>query len=272
MKQDYRLIHASRLSIGLLFLLFALLFVHGCAQVPNDAADTSTLKRADTLVVGTTANAPPFAQKRAGKIEGIEADFAHQLGQYLGKKVSFVDMQWERLIPALEEGKIDIIMSGMTITQKRIYRVAFTKPYFRSGQILLVRSDEARSYSSGIYDVMGGNPRVGVVKNTTGDFFISETINKPRLTRFSSPERGVAALVKKDIDVFVHDAPIICHYAAMDEGQRLTPILQMATEEYLAWGISKSNQELLSRVNSFLDEAEANGITASTIKRWIPYL
>ena len=129
------------------------------------------------LRVGVSANAPPLVYKKGNTLQGLEVDFARQLAKFLGREPHFVTLAWKDQLPALEEGKIDIIMSGMTITPKRAYRVAFAKPYMRSGQMLLVRMKEAQRYSSGIYSLMGNKPAIGTIKDTTGDFFITKTIS-----------------------------------------------------------------------------------------------
>lgn len=257
----------------LLLMLSCLIFIqNGCVQNKGSGKLAGNEEATPLLRVGISPNAPPLAYKAGGKLQGLEVDFANQLGSYLGKKIKFIQLDWERQLPSLEEGKIDIIMSGMTITPKRSYRVSFAEPYMRSGQILLVRSDDARRYSSGIYSIMGKSPAIGTIKNTTGDFFISKTINRPNLTRFPASDKAVKALISRKIDVFVHDAPIICHFAAIHESDRLTPILQMATEEYLAWAVNKMDTELLEQVNGFIKSSIENRKLEQTVKRWIPYL
>lgn len=226
----------------------------------------------NTLRVGISANAPPLVFKAGRKLQGLEIDFAMQLGKFLDREVRFVEQSWDNLIPALEKGKIDIIMSGLTITPKRAYRVAFANPYMRSGQILLVRMKEAQRYSSGIYSLMGNKPAIGTIKDTTGDFFINTTINKANITRYKTSKKAVAALSSGEIDVFVHDAPIVCHYAAINEKAKLTPILQMATEEYLAWAVNKSDTVLLQKTNDFIATNSQGKRLQTTIKHWIPYL
>lgn len=255
------------------FLILVLSLTIGCVRNSNiqNASDAAHAEE-ETLRVGISTNAPPLVYKTGGKLQGLEIDFAGQLGKYLGKEVRFVELDWEEQIPALEEGRIDIIMSGMTITPKRHYRVAFANPYMRSGQILLVRSDQAQTYSSGIYSIMGNRPEMGVIENTVGDFFITKTINRPKLTRFNTSAKAVKALIDKKIDVLVHDAPIICYYAAMEENSRLTPILQMATEEYLAWSVNKTDTDLLNQVNEFINVKQSSNELKATIKRWIPYM
>ncbi|MEE4241934.1 MAG: ABC transporter substrate-binding protein [Desulfopila sp.] len=252
----------------LLFLLLAIL--SGCAPV-SDSEVTHDFGGVQTLKVGISPNAPPLVFKKEGRIQGLEIDFARQLGEFLGRKVKFVELSWDKQITALEKGDIDVIMSGMTITGKRSYRVAFSKPYMRSGQILLVRMSQSNKFSSGIYSLMGNQPAIGVVENTTGDYLITETINRPDLTRYKTSQAAVNALVNEKIDAVVHDAPILCYYAAMN-GDSLSPILQMATEEYLAWAVKKSDSVLLNELNQFLDIQESNGDLKRTIQHWIPYM
>ncbi len=222
--------------------------------------------------MGISTNAPPFAYKVKGKLQGLEVDFARQFAKSLGREVRFVELDWDKQLPTLEKGRTDIIMSGMTITPKRQYRVAFTRPYMRSGQLLLVRSNEAAKYSSGLLSLMGNTPAIGTIKNTSGDMFITKTINRPNLTRFDTSYKAVEALSKNGIDVLVHDAPIVCHWAATYDRTRLTPILQFATEEYLGWAIAKDNRELLAAANRFITGQEQTGELQKLIKHWIPYL
>ena len=257
------------LTMTLLSLFLAL----GCtptvqnSQNPNSASNGSV-----PLRVGISTNMPPLAYKTGGKLQGLEIDFANQLGQYLNRKVKFVELAWDKQIPSLEAGKIDIIMSGMTITPKRAYRVSFAKPYMRSGQMLLVRMEQAKRYASGIYSLMGNKPKIGTIENTTGDQFITKTINRADITRFKTSEKAVQALIKEEIDVFVHDAPVICHFAAVNENSRLTPILQLSNEEQLGWAVNKMDLKLLKEVNGFMATASGNGTLQNTLKRWLPMM
>lgn len=257
----------------LTIILFSFFFIAGCTPTVQNSQNFSNASNSSApLRVGISANMPPLVYKASGRLQGLEIDFANQLGQYLNRNLKFVELAWDKQIQSLEAGKIDIIMSGMTITPKRAYRVAFAKPYMRSGQMLLVRMEKAQLYSSGIYSLMGNKPAIGTIENTTGDYFITQTINRANITRYKTSEKAVQALVKKEIDVFVHDAPVICHFAAQNEQSRLTPILQLSNEEQLGWAVNKMDQKLLQEVNGFLTEIDGNQIRQNTIKRWIPYI
>src|SRR6187397_550676 len=90
------------------------------------------------LRVGVTADFPPMIYKDAGKLVGLEADFAKVLGEELGRPIKLVEVRWEDQISALADGKTDIIMSSMSMTRARQLRVSFSKPYLTVGQTVLV--------------------------------------------------------------------------------------------------------------------------------------
>lgn len=258
--------------LQIICVFLALFISFGCTPtVQNNSSSTSGNSGAP-LKVGISTNMPPLVYKNSGRLQGLEIDLAQQLGDYLKRDIKFVELSWDQQIPSLEAGKIDIIMSGMSITPKRAYRVSFAQPYMRSGQMLLVRMDQARLYSSGIFSLMGNKPAIGTIKNTTGDYFITKTINRANLTRYRTSKQAVEALKKGEIDVFVHDAPVICHYAALNEANRLTPILQIANEEQLAWAVNKMDQKLLDQVNSFITTSRGNQSMEQSVKRWIPLM
>ena len=160
--------------------LFALL-LSSCTQTGNSFNTANIAPAPDLIRVGVTTNAPPLIYSKNGKVTGLEADLARKLGQFTGKKITFVELKWEDQIDALENNKMDIIMSGMSITQARQYRIAFSNPYLRSGQILLVRLAEKAKFATGIYSLMNSSHVIGTVKDTTGDLFITKT--KPRATK-----------------------------------------------------------------------------------------
>ncbi len=251
------------------YLLAGLL---ACAPAGTPRGSVEIAPDPSILRVGITANAPPLIFKNEKRFGGLEVDLAKKLGHYVGKKVQFVDMDWDKLIPALEADKIDIIMSAMSITQARQYRINFSNPYLRSGQILLVRLQEKARFATGIYSLMNSNYVIGTIKDTTGDLFISRTINGATVSYFTEPADAVQALIDNKIDAFVYDAPMICHYAAINETNKLSPILTLATEEYLAWGIRKDNVELLDQSNAFLADLQDRQQLLPMIRARIPFM
>ena len=256
-----------------LLLTGCLLFLLSACTATSDHRRTVKIPPDPSLLrIGISPDAPPLIYKQDGRITGLEADLARRLGQFTGKKIQFVEIKWENQISALEQNEIDIIMSGISITSGRKYRIAFTIPYLRSGQLILVRLQDKALFSTGIYSLMNSNYLIGTVKNTTGDLFITQAISGAKIKSFTKATDAVRALSNKKIDAFVYDAPMICHYAAINENEKLTPILTLFTEEYLAWGVRKEDSELLTQANLFLQELKGKEQLPRIIRTWIPYM
>ena len=262
-------------NLRLLSVLYVITLTFLLSACGASVHKTNRLKVApdpSVLRVGVSTNAPPLIFKKNNKIIGLEADLAEKLGKYTGRKVQFIEMDWKDQIDALEKNEIDIIMSGMSITDARRYRIAFSNPYLRSGQILLVRLSDKPLFLTGIYSLMNSRYVIGTVKNTTGDLFITKTINGVEVKSFATSDDAVQALINKKIDAFVYDAPMVCYYAAVNENNKLAPILTLATEEYIAWGIRKEDTKLLEQANMFLTELQNSQTLQRIIRTWIPYM
>jgi len=255
----------QRLSI----LVACTMVLSACATAPTAVveADPSILR------VGISPDAPPLIFKQNNKISGLEAEMALDLAEYLKKTAVFVEVPWEDQIPALMENRTDIIMSGMSVTPARQYSIAFSKPYFKAGLMLLAKNLQKYNYIKNIETVLVQSVtwRVGVVKETTGESFTREkNIGTKSITAFDDQEAAFNALVSGRIDVFIHDAPNVLMLAAQHQNDGVNPLPVMLNEEYLAWGLRKGDRKLIEAVNAFIDQARRQGTMQTTIKRWIP--
>ncbi len=256
----------------MVFLLLISVFAGGCAVQPEISGRTTVEDKTTRLLVGVSTNAPPLIFRENNRVSGLEAALAQKLGVFSNKEIVFIEVPWDKQLEYLEQGKTDIIMSGMTITPQRSYLVDFITPYLRSGQVMLVRLEDRQRFSGGVTDVMNTHYKIGTITDTTGDFFVSEAIAKANEVRFKTSAEAVTALIDKDIDVLIHDAPVICHYAAVNQSEKLAPILVMATEEYLAWAVRKNDGELKNEAERFIRTITENGELAKEINTWMPYL
>jgi polar amino acid transport system substrate-binding protein len=220
------------------------------------------------LRVGVTPNFPPVIYKEAGKLAGIEVDFANALGEELGRPIKLVEIDWEDQIPALTDGRTDIIMSSMSITRPRELRVAFARPYIAVGQMVLVRRADANKYLMGFPARPEGT--IGVLKATTGDFLVQQEFSRNKRKEYKTPQEAGKALEKKRIDLFICDSPVVLWLAGMNEIEGLVPVPVFLTQEQLAWAVRKSDAELLGSVNSALEKFQKDGRATAIIKRWIP--
>jgi polar amino acid transport system substrate-binding protein len=266
---------SNKLNVGrfLILLLFLadLCLLAGCASTGRNESESALIPPDESILrVGVTTNAPPLIYRQGGRIVGLEADFAKALASYLGKSLRFVELKWEDQIPALLENRIDIIMSGMTRTPLREVRIAFTTPYFKSGQMALIRREDAARFSTGFFSFITSSA-IGVIKDTTAEYFVETRYASVKKKTFSNSQFAVKALIDKDIDVFIHDAPIILYLASENENNGLTALFALLTNENLAWGVRKDNIELLKSADSFLQNPANEKKLKELINHWIPF-
>lgn len=260
---------ANRWLVLICFLSGLLLLIGCAAPAPHSATSTEIQPDQNTLRVGVSTNAQPLIYRQGNKIVGLEADFARGLADFLGKPLKFVELDWEDQIPALLADKTDIIMSGMTITMLREVRIAFCIPYFKSGQMALVRREDAARFSTGIFTLTTSSA-IGVIKNTFGEYFVDEQYSSVKKIAFPTSQPAVKALIDKRIDMFIYDGPIILYLASANEINGLTTLFTPFTEEWLAWAVRKDNTELLESANNYLKTINTDGRYKKLIQHWIP--
>lgn len=221
------------------------------------------------LRVGVSPDSQPVIFKQGGQIVGIEADFAKQLGKALGRKIAFVEVPWDKQVDFLEQNKTDIIMSGMTVTGARGIRINFASPYMQSGLSGLFRRDAYDPSGLLASTIMNQSKRIGVVKETSGEFFVFQRFPRAEKQNYSNAAAAVSALKNGKIDMFIHDAPIIWWLSAVDESA-LIAFPDILNIEPLAWGVRKSDMELLDQINALVSEWTKDGTSARIIQNWIP--
>jgi polar amino acid transport system substrate-binding protein len=223
-----------------------------------------------TLRVGVTPDFAPIIMKEDGILRGLEIDFAVRLADELGRPLDFVEIPWDRQIPALLGGKIDLIMSGMTATDLRRIRIDFCNPYMTSGQMALVRRRDASKFKTRD-DILRAFDRIGVKKGTTADGFVQENCPRSQIVQYLVPNDAALAVRNRRLDVFIYDAPAIWWLASQYESDlAIVPVL--LTREDIAWGIRPGNVLFKQRVNAILGEWEKDGTLQRLLDRWVPNL
>jgi len=250
--------------------LALVLLVTGCASSrPNTPPPPPPQPAAPELRIGVTLDSPPFAMQQGMQMVGIEIDFAMRLSSVLRRPLRVMALTWAELIPALLNGQIDIIMSGMTITRLRSMRVAFSEPYMDSGLSVLLYNRLADTYKTPA-DVMRSSLRIGVTKGTTADTYVNENYRGGQVFPYLSNSDAVADLVASRIDAIVNDAPIVAWFASAHEGVLAPRIRPLLTQEQLGWGFRPQDDELRQAANGALASWKAEGFVDRTIKKWIP--
>jgi ABC-type amino acid transport substrate-binding protein len=239
---------------------FALSAVSACST-------TTPTPRPVPLRVGVTTDSPPFAFRQDERIVGLEVDFARELAQALGRPLQLVELEWAGQIPALTDGRIDVIMSGMTITRARQVRIAFSEPYLRSGLLALMRREDAARFPSPA-SVLPCTTTIAVVNGTTAERFVRERCE--RVAVYPTARAAVQEVLQNRVDLFVHDAPVVLWAVAGNEAN-LAALLRLLNEEPLGWGLRQGEEELRGAVDGALARWRTDGTRERILSRWLPY-
>ncbi len=250
----------------IIFLCALAAVLSGCISTTQPIAPNLSILR-----VGIAPRSQPVIYKQGDLIMGIEADYAQQLGAALHREIVFVEVPWEGLIDALEQNKIDIIMSNMTITAPRSIRINFATPYLQSGlSALFIRGTHDPSGLIGS-TILNQNRRIGYLKDTTGEFYCLQRFTRGTMKGYKDTDAAIQAMLNGKLDMFVHDAPIIWWRSSMHE-RELVAFPEVLNIEPIAWGIGRHNSELLEKVNALLAQWEKDGTSRKIISNWLPNL
>ena len=223
------------------------------------------------LRVGVTVEYEPVSFQVAGEFQGIEIDFARLLGKRLDRQVTFQVYKLAGIIDALEQGEIDVIMAGMSVTEERAARVAFTEPYMVIGQMGIVRAVDAPKFS-GPDALERDGIKVGVHLGSTGEQYVVDNMPHANLIAYGSVEESLAALRQGEIDVMIHDSTTSWQLHRSFMNDQLLSLNRFLTRESIAWGTRKSDRELRTLINFALEDMKEEGVVQEVVTRWLPML
>jgi polar amino acid transport system substrate-binding protein len=226
---------------------------------------------AEPLRVGVTPNYPPLVFMQNGKIAGAEVDLANRLGVRLGRPVVFVSLPWDKLIPALLDKRIDIIMSGMSVTEARQLRIAFCDPYLHNQLRAIFTRGDADRYKT-VADVTNTLARIGFVPGTTADAFVKEhCLTAAHVSIASRGDVAFYLLQGRLIDLYIDDTFALAQIISANEAG-LTLLKEPLAADDLAWAVRPDNTGLLMKANELLAQWKSDGTLNATLVQWMPYL
>ena len=231
-------------------------------EAPAEAdAEESEAPAEGTLVMATNAYFEPYEYYEGDQIVGIDAEMAAAVAEKLGMELQIEDMEFDSIIPAINSGKADIGVAGMTVTEDRLVNVNFSDPYTTATQVIIVQEG---SEIAGNDDLAGKT--IGVQLGTTGDIF-AEDVEGATIERYNKGMDAVRALANGIIDAVIIDNEPAKQFVSKAEGLKILDE-EFVTEEY-AIAIAKDNEELLEKVNTALEELTADGTIQSIIDKYI---
>lgn len=217
------------------------------------------------LVMATNAEFPPYEyheRLEGGKILGIDAEIAAAIADKLGMELVIEDMEFSSVIAAVQSGRADMAMAGLTVTEDRLKNVNFTVTYAIGKQVIIVPED---SDISNVDDLEGR--KTGVQENTTGDIYVADDFGNEAVVRYAKGAEAVLALTQGKVDAVVIDNEPAKVFVEQNTGLKILET-EYVVEEY-AIAVAKNNDELLNKINKALKELIDSGTVQSILDKYI---
>ena len=220
------------------------------------------------LKVGITGTQPPLNMKdKNGELMGLEVDIAEMLAANMGVKPNFVTMPFDQLMPALESGKVDLVISSMAMTPARNLKAAFVGPYYISGKGILTKYEKLAE----LKDPNGlNNPnfKVAVLKDSTSQMFVERAAPKAKMLALKGYDEAVSLLIDGKIDAVVADYPFCAFTAVRYQSQGLIAGQAPLTFEPLGMAIPE-DPLYINWLQNFLGILDGTGQLKAIGLRWL---
>lgn len=251
----------------LLTVLFGLvLILTSSALRAGDTLDRVVEQR--TLVVGMSADQPPMnALNRQGRYMGFDVDLATALANAMRVQLTIEKIPFGSLMDALEEGRIDMIVSGMAITPERSRSASFVGPYMLSGKSILATEAAIAQFASG--DLAAKAVVLAALENSTSATFVREAAPNATLVEVDDYAAAIDMLLAGEAAGLVADE-ITCKLAVLrnpDAG--LVTLDEPLTVEPFGIAIDADDVEFLNLVQNYVSAYEGTGLLTALRKKWL---
>jgi polar amino acid transport system substrate-binding protein len=236
---------------------------------PSASPVIDRIAKRGELVVGTAGSMPPLNfTSKDGNVMGIEPELANRIASAMGVKLTLKTMRFHELLPALENGGIDMILSDMTITGKRNLKVAFVGPYFISGKSVLTRIKTVAAIQSAA-EINRPEITLAALKNSTSQEFVETYTPKARLVAVDDYDQGVKMVVDGKAQALIADYPICVVSVFRYPAAQLTTLTKPLTFEPIGIAVPAGDPLLVNWLNNFLTAARGSGDLERLQKKWL---
>lgn len=234
----------------MLVLLLVLPILGGCGS--NDGALVK-IEEEGVLVMGTNAEFPPFEYRDAnGDVDGFDVAIAKEIAKSLNAELVIEDMDFGSIISAINSGKVDLGLAGMSVTPDRLENVDFSDAYFNASQVIVVQVGNTDVTTNA--DLV--NKKIGVQEGTTGDLEVSE-VEGTEVMRFKKGIDAIVDLRNGKIDAVVIDA--LPAKVFVEKNDDIMVLDDYFTEEEYAIAIKKGDSSFVKHVNGVIADLKASG-------------
>ena len=232
------------------------------AASETETAELSTVEPGK-LIMSTNAACPPYEMTTdSGEFEGIDIETAQAIADKLGLELQIDDMDFDAALLAVQQGKADMVMAGVTVTDERQNVMDFTDSYATGIQSIIAKED---SDIASVDDLAG--KKIGTQRGTTGYLYCSDDFGDENVVAYDNGLTAVQMLNNGQVDCVVIDNAPAKEFIAANPGLKLLDTAYV--EESYAIGVGKGNTELKDAINTALEELKADGTLQAIVDKYI---
>lgn len=240
----------------------------GNAHAVEGSPVISRIQESGKLVVGTSGTMPLMSEKlMTGELAGFDIDMAKAMAETMGVKLELKALPFAELIPALETGKVDMVISNMTMTVERNMRVAFAGPYFVSGKCLVTKEQDIAKADEPD-DLKEKDVSIAVVKGTTSENFVKELLPETRRVPVENVDKGINMVSKGEVNAFLTDFPICLSVMKRFPDSGFQSVVSLLTYEPIGIALPANDPLLINLTENFIERADQVGLIKGLGLKW----
>ncbi|NIO15590.1 MAG: transporter substrate-binding domain-containing protein [Deltaproteobacteria bacterium] len=258
-----------------LSLVLSVAILGGCAHTTSGVGKTSVSPVLDRildreeLVVGMAGNMPPLNMTtKEGEIIGLEPELARYMAAGMGVGLRIETMPFAELLPALLEEKIDMILSGMTITPERNLGVAFVGPYYVTGKAFLTKIETIASAEEPS-EVDTPDITLVALAGSTSEYFAEDAIPRAKLVTAESYDEAVKMVMQGKADAMIADYEICAVSVLRYPEQGFVSIFTRLTYEPIGIALPAGDPHLINWLENFLGNLDGSGRLEVLAESWL---
>ena len=246
------------------------ILVLGLAAMQTAAAGEalSEIQNRGELVLGTSGNMPPMSEKLDdGKVVGFDIDLARLMASGMGVKLTVKTMSFDELLPALEKGDVDVVISNMTVNPKRNLKVAFVGPYMTSGKCVITR-EERLARASEAENLNVPETQLAALSGSTSAEFVRVLLPKATLTLVDDFDGGVRMINNGKVGGLLTDYPICLAMQKKYPDAGFVSVFPLLSSEPIGIATPGNDPLDINWPENFLQRVDGMGLLEELAVRW----
>lgn len=255
------------LKLSLFTLVLLLLAGCNTMQTRSDSV-LSRIQQRGQLIVGTSGNMPTMSERNArGELVGFDIDMARLIASLMGVELVTQVQPFNQLLPSLESGQVDLVISNLTITPERNMRVAFVGPYLNSGKCFVTK-DQVLARAEQADDLNTPATRLAVLEGSTSEDFARTLFSEATIVPINDYDEGASMVSGDQVGGMLTDYPICMAMLKNNPDAGFVTLFSLLTYEPIGIALPPNDPQIVNWMENFLNRMDGTGTLEGLSRRW----